>query len=313
MKYIGTTIKFDKKIIANIQKLIKNKGNTIQLCVSYFLPKVVKTSLLVKSPYPKKTGDMEKIIKNIKSITKKNNIKIFIHSHFAINLANDWTINSWWIIDLLFMVNLAHKINADGIIIHTGRSSQRNKKKALQNMYTSLMYILTFIEKYNAKSKQYTNIKIFLETSAGVQYKTSSKEELLSDLAAFAKFCHKFKHYLKNDQLKICVDTCHIFAAGYDIRTKQKIKKFLKYINKIIGIKYIGLIHLNDSKNNLNSHIDRHESLGKGKIGLKNLLYFCNFFSNVPIILETPEKYHKKELKLIKFIHLFKSGFLYAS
>lgn len=102
---------------------------------------------------------------------------------------------------------------------------------------------------------------------------------------------------LKN--LKYCIDTCHIFTSGYDIRTKTNFKKYISQFNKYININNIGLIHLNDSYYELNSRLDKHENIGYGKIG-KNLIFIYEYFNkhNIPIIMEVPDV--KKSMEILK-------------
>ena len=90
-----------------------------------------------------------------------------------------------------------------------------------------------------------------------------------------------------NDKLKVCLDTCHLNDAGYDLSNFDKI---LDEFDEIIGIEKIACVHINDSKNALGSHKDRHENLGFGTIGFDNLLnvIYHEKLKNVPKILETP-------------------------
>lgn len=97
----------------------------------------------------------------------------------------------------------------------------------------------------------------------------------------------------------ICIDTCHLFAAGYDISNEEGISKFIEEITQYGSFDLIKLIHLNDSKTPAGSGIDRHEHIGKGYIGIKG---FENFFkikelSSVPLILETPKKSLEDDVK----------------
>lgn len=96
----------------------------------------------------------------------------------------------------------------------------------------------------------------------------------------------------KHSKIKFCIDTCHIFASGYDIRTIQGFDEFIRKFDNLIGIQNIQLIHLNDSKNPLNSGVDRHETLGNGYIfkdNLDTLKYILNFAikNNISMITET--------------------------
>ena len=107
-----------------------------------------------------------------------------------------------------------------------------------------------------------------------------------------------------SDKIGICVDTCHIFNAGYDLNTLKDVSNYIKEFDQKIGIKHIKLIHLNNSKTDLGSNIDRHDNLEKGKIkieGIKEVIKFCKKL-DIPIILETPDEYIVDDLELVKNI-----------
>jgi deoxyribonuclease-4 len=100
------------------------------------------------------------------------------------------------------------------------------------------------------------------------------------------------------DKIGICFDTCHAFAAGYDLRTEETIKETIRKIDEEVGFSRLKLVHLNDSRGDLNSHIDRHEHIGLGKIGedgFRNILR--SPFANLPLILETPKDYRRSDLE----------------
>ena len=90
----------------------------------------------------------------------------------------------------------------------------------------------------------------------------------------------------------ICLDTAHTFAAGFDIRTRDGFLKTLEHFDKTVGLRYLRGMHLNDSKAGLNSHVDRHESLGAGLLGID--VFTCIMkderFENIPLVLETPNE-----------------------
>ena len=140
------------------------------------------------------------------------------------------------------------------------------------------------------KTKKYQNIKIFIETSTGQGNEMCYK---LADLAHFYKKLSANNSSSIRNRFGICLDTCHIFASGIDIRTPATIIKFFKKFDKMIGIKHIKLCHFNDSKNDLGSMIDRHEDIGKGFIGMTALLFIKKLLykKNIPMILETPNYY----------------------
>ncbi|OAG29813.1 hypothetical protein NEIG_01159 [Nematocida sp. ERTm5] len=104
------------------------------------------------------------------------------------------------------------------------------------------------------------------------------------------------------DRIGVCLDTCHLFGAGYDITTKEKFKKVMEDFDRTVGLEYLKGVHLNDSKEPLGSKRDRHECIGKGLIGLEAFSYIMNssIFNEIPMILETPDpdKY-AAEIKLL--------------
>jgi deoxyribonuclease IV len=100
----------------------------------------------------------------------------------------------------------------------------------------------------------------------------------------------------------VCIDTCHMFTAGYDIRTKEAYDVSMAQFENLVGFKYLRGMHLNDSKPDLGSHVDRHESIGKGKIGLEAFRYIMNDprMDDIPLILETiDETIWAQEIKLL--------------
>ncbi|NWF66596.1 MAG: deoxyribonuclease IV [Campylobacterales bacterium] len=121
---------------------------------------------------------------------------------------------------------------------------------------------------------------------------------------------YKFEHlaYLidkieDKSRVGVCLDTCHTFTAGYDLRTKEAFEKTFLEFDKIVGFKYLKGMHINDSKPDLGSKVDRHESLGLGKLGLELFRMIMNNsrFDDIPLILETiDESKWADEIKLLK-------------
>ena len=121
-----------------------------------------------------------------------------------------------------------------------------------------------------------------LEITAGAGSNMGSK---LEELKTIIDRC------TQSDRLGICIDTCHAFQAGYDISTPKKAEEFFAEVDSLLPNRLRGL-HLNDSKAPCGKHLDRHESLGKGYIGLDTFLYIASSprFENMPLILETPDE-----------------------
>ncbi|WP_295055305.1 deoxyribonuclease IV [Sulfuricurvum sp.] len=93
----------------------------------------------------------------------------------------------------------------------------------------------------------------------------------------------------EKSRVGVCIDTCHMFTAGYDIRTREAYDATWREFDAIVGFKYLKGMHINDSKPELGSHVDRHDSLGKGKIGLDAFGFIMNDsrMDDIPLVLET--------------------------
>lgn len=118
----------------------------------------------------------------------------------------------------------------------------------------------------------------------------------------FEHLAYLIKKVHDKSRVGVCIDTCHMFAAGYDIRTKSTYKKTWEDFGKIVGFKYLKAMHLNDSKSTFESRVDRHHSIGAGNLGLEPFKFLMkdSRMDNMPLILETidPELW-EKEIKLL--------------
>ncbi|KAK2169292.1 hypothetical protein LSH36_11g03107 [Paralvinella palmiformis] len=102
-------------------------------------------------------------------------------------------------------------------------------------------------------------------------------------------------------RIGICLDTCHMFAAGYDIKSEDGYEKVMNEFDEVVGFKYLKAVHLNDSKGKLGCHRDLHANIGKGEIGVAAFKRLMNDarFDDIPMILETPQEDYSKEIKLL--------------
>jgi deoxyribonuclease-4 len=228
---------------------------------------------------------------NFKKYLEKNNMKVVVHSSYLHNLCRPWDEYSWWLKNLELEIKYSHEIGAIGVVLHLGKQLNFTLEEAYNNMYTSLIYL-------HHKTKEYSDVQILLETPTGQGTQICYK---IDDFAKFYKkiSCNPNKEIRK--RLKICIDSCHIFTAGYDIRTKNKIKNYLETFNELIGLKHIKLVHLNDSKIKLGGLVDRHQNIGSGYIGFEALKCFFDIFRdlNIPVVLETPGDGYITEIKLL--------------
>ncbi|ANQ10141.1 Apurinic/apyrimidinic endonuclease Apn1 [Plasmodium coatneyi] len=134
----------------------------------------------------------------------------------------------------------------------------------------------------NRVHKETSNVVIVLENSAGQKNSVGSKFEDLKKIISQIE---------DKSRIGVCLDTCHTFAAGYDIRSYNDFDLVMKKFDEIVDASYLKAVHLNDSKSDLGSGLDRHENIGKGKLTLDTFKYVMTskYFKNIPIILETPD------------------------
>ena len=258
-----------KHIFEEAEKVYKNGGNCIQLFVNI-----------------SKSKDIYEKFNNF-LISKK--IVPIVHASYTINIAQEWNYHSWWVKQLITEIEFASIINSYAIVIHLGKKLNiPTDEEVINNMFSCLLYV-------HNQTKN-LNVKILLETSSGQGSETCFTLEKLAHF--FRKFSNHNNKKISN-RFGLCIDTCHIFQAGYDIRNKILVKTFLDLFDELIGIKYIKLIHLNDSKNDINLHLDRHENINLGFIKKEGLLEFITSLKNVPVILETPYNKIYDDLNLI--------------
>jgi len=273
--YYGSHVGISKHgIIGGIDEIVKYNGNLIQIFVTN--PKARKTT---------KRSDEE--LATIRHYAKYSKVNIVIHAPYLLNFAHKFSKDSWGIIALIDHLNICSKMGATGVVVHTGKYLHMDKSEAIENMYQNLKYCL---------DNSLESTKILLETPCG------QGTELGGRLEEFRIIYNKFSEKDKK-RLRICVDTCHVFVAGYDLSEPDKVKQFIKTFDTLIGWKYVDLIHLNDSKSKLGSNLDRHELLDEGNIKLKGLSAMVKFAysAGIPLILETPGGY-PVEIQIIKKI-----------
>lgn len=148
-------------------------------------------------------------------------------------------------------------------------------------------------ESLNLTIEKTPNLTLVLETTAGMGSSVG---------ASFKELAQIIVKVQNKSRIGVCIDTCHIFAAGYDISTKKKYEETIKRFENEIGIQYLKGVHLNDSKKECGSRIDRHAPIGKGFIGIDGFSYIMNDerFDDIPLILETPDRDNwKNEIKLL--------------
>jgi deoxyribonuclease-4 len=160
------------------------------------------------------------------------------------------------------------------LIIHPGAHLGAGERTGILRIAEALNAL--FLRHKDAK------VKILLETTAGQGSSIGHRFEQLAEIIAAVTIKRR---------VGICLDTNHVFAAGYDIRSPASYRETFKQFDKIIGLDKLMAFHLNDSLKPLGSHIDRHEHIGKGYLGSEpfRLLLTDKRFNNIPMVLETPK------------------------
>lgn len=202
----------------------------------------------------------------------KKNIQLFVHSRFMINLSRAYCSRDRN--DFLLEYKIADSFGAKGIVIHINGSRNVSNDEALNNFKAAIVQTL--------KQTKDAHTKILLETSSG------HGQELLSELPDFLKYVKAFPDKYQN-RIGICIDTCHVFAAGYDLTTVKKVKDYFSQYGNIL--KKVYLIHFNDSYYPCGSKKDHHSAFGSGYITQHDFLSTQRImqiakFHKIPLILE---------------------------
>jgi len=176
---------------------------------------------------------------------------------------------------MLIELQRAEKLGLPYLVMHPGSHLGTGEEGGIKKIAGAINWL-------HQKTKGY-KVKICLETTAGQGSTLGYKFEQLAEIIELVK---------ENQRLGVCYDTCHTFAAGYDIRTKEACQNTFKEFDKVIGLSRLKVIHLNDAIKDLGSRVDRHTHIGEGKIGLEGFRLLMNDkrWEKVPKILETPKE-----------------------
>lgn len=260
MLYIGSHVSFDKgeQLVKSTKEAISYKANTFMFYTG--------------APQNTNRAKIEdgKTLEALQ-LMKENDIafdKVIVHAPYIINLANrnnlDFSIN--------FLTEELERCNQIGVkylVLHPGSHVGCGVLEGIKNICEGLD---------NVFMNNHGDCMILLETMAGKGTEIGRN---------FLELKEIIDNVSQNDRLGICIDTCHLNDSGYDISNFDKV---LDEFDEIIGIDKIKCIHVNDSKNELGSHKDRHENIGYGTIGFDNLLkvVYNDRLDGIPRILETP-------------------------
>ena len=197
-------------------------------------------------------------------LLKENNIdinNIIVHAPYIVNMASD---NEFAVDFLKQEIKRVESLGMTKLVLHPGNSVKLTREEGINNIINNL----------NKVGR--SNVIICLETMAGKGTELGVTFEELKQIIDGVDY-----------ELGVCLDTCHVNDAGYDIKDFDKV---LDEFDNIIGLKYLKCIHINDSKNDLGTHKDRHENIGYGTLGFDNIIniLYNEKIKDVPKILETP-------------------------
>lgn len=216
--------------------------------------------------------------KYLKLMPKEN---ILVHAPYIINPASK-TKNIFAIDFLINEINLMNYMGLKLLVLHPGAYTEFTREEAKEALVVTLKEVISKTE----------DVTILLETMAGKGTELGSSLEELKEIIKI----------VNSPRVAICLDTCHLWDAGYNV---NNFEDFVLYLEKIEILPLIKAIHINDSKNDLAAHKDRHENLNNGFIKLDTLKKFVNssYFDDAIKVLETPyvdgKPVYKKEIELL--------------
>ncbi|QLL30571.1 hypothetical protein HG536_0A03890 [Torulaspora globosa] len=251
-------------------------------------------AMFLKSPRkwvsPQYTEDeIQKFKDNCKQYGYNPLTDVLPHGQYFINLANPDLEKAEKAYDsLIDDLRRCEQLGVGLYNLHPGSSLKADHQVQLKQLAKYL----------NKALKETQFVKIVLENMAGTGDLVGSN---LEDLRAVIEMIDD------KDRIGVCIDTCHAFAAGYDIRTEECFDKFWKLFDETVGLQYLKAIHLNDSKVPLGANRDLHELLGQGFLGLEvfRLIAHSEHLVNIPIILETPQpepEGYGREIKVLEWL-----------
>lgn len=206
---------------------------------------------------------------------------VIAHTSYLINLASpDDELWEKSCKSLLVEIERCSALRIPYLVLHPGAHLGAGEDAGLNRITSALNEALG--------STKESGVMVLLETTAG---------QGSSLCYSFEHLAHLLDNSFYPERLGICFDTCHVFAAGYDIRTPEAFNQTIEKLDRAVGLKLLKAIHINDSRGKLGSRRDRHEHIGMGEIGLEAFRFLMNDprLKEIPMVLETPKGPDMKE------------------
>jgi deoxyribonuclease-4 len=202
---------------------------------------------------------------------------VLAHGSYLVNLAGEEPVRRRSIVATAEELDRCGRLGIDALVIHPGSCPDR--RVGIARIAEALNQIMA--------ACPHRRPRILLETTAGAGHTLGGTFEELAAILELLETGHRFG---------VCLDTCHVFAAGYDLHTPRAYRRTLEEFDRIIGLDRLHAVHLNDCLGHLGSRLDRHAHIGRGRIGRQG---FCNFVNDprlatIPGLLETPKGLDKR-------------------
>lgn len=248
--------------------------------------------LFVKPPIQWAASPLtDAIIVNFTNERRKANLMVIAHSGYLINLASpkpDVLLQSRK--SLLDEMHRCHLLGITYLVVHAGSHLGFGEKRGIRRMRESLHWLFDRLPDLPFP------VTLLIENTAGQGACLGYNLEQLAEIV----------EGLPSEKVGICLDTCHLFTAGYELRTKESVEHLAHQVEGILGWERVKLLHVNDSLYPLGSRVDRHWHIGEGQIGLEGFRNLLNHpkFSQLPIVIETPdaETRHSENLQRLRSI-----------
>ena len=215
---------------------------------------------------------------------------IVTHASYLINLATtNPEFHKKSIAGLIDELDRAERLGIHAVVLHPGAHLGAGADSGLDQIARSLDQVHAAIPDHR--------VVTLLETAAGQGSCLGCTFEELGRVMALVD---------DKRRVGVCIDTCHVFAAGYDIRTREGYEQMIGEVEQRVGVENVGAFHINDSKRELGSRVDRHEHIGKGQLGLDAFSFVVNDprFKRIPKMIETPKtvetKSDRRNLRLLR-------------
>lgn len=261
------------------------------------LPIRTAAQIFLKPPMKVSTTKItEEQIKETKRYIERNDVYLVVHGQYLLNFIREGSTIQWARKSLIDDLRTLNKITNTAVVIHLGKNVTKDSNvQCIKNFTDNIRNVID--------NTMDCNVKIILETST----KTKGPSDIFHKIETFGELKKSIEKDLGKELFKkrigFCIDTCHIFASGYNIKTKESFERWMSLWDTYIGIEHITLFHLNDSKGGEGCCRDLHEQIGSGLIyseetsGLKALINFAKN-NEIPVIIESGGN-QDIELKLI--------------